>query len=65
MIRQELKKIVVYGFFLAIILIPMLGFRSTSFEPGRVLKTLGVFMAILLLNMIVKYIRSFKKPDTD
>ena len=64
MIRQELKKIVVYGFFLAIILIPMLGFRSTSFEPGRVLKTLGVFLAILVLNMVVKYLRSFKKPDT-
>ena len=64
MIRQELQKIVVYGFFLAIILIPMLGFRSTNFEPERVLKTLAVFMAILVLNMIVKYVRSFKEPDT-
>ncbi|MEN8245036.1 MAG: branched-chain amino acid ABC transporter permease [Thermodesulfobacteriota bacterium] len=64
MIRQELKKIAIYGFFLVIILTPMLGFRSTTFEPGRVLKALGVFIAILVVNMVVKYVRSFKKPDT-
>jgi len=63
MIRQELKKLVVYGFFLAILLIPMLGFKSTTFEPGRAFKTLGVFMAILVLNLIVKTIRSRKKQE--
>ena len=64
MIRQELKKLVIYGFFLAILLIPMLGFKSTSFDPGRVFKTLGVFMAILILNLVVKLIRS-RKEDQD
>lgn len=64
MIRQELKKLVVYGFFLAILLIPMLGFKSTSFEPGRAFKTLGVFMAILVLNLIVKMYRSRKKKES-
>jgi len=63
MIRQEIKKLVVYGFFLAILLIPMLGFKSTTFEPGRAFKTLGVFMAILVLNLIVKTIRSRKKQE--
>jgi branched-chain amino acid transport system permease protein len=58
MIRQELKKFVVYSFFLAILLIPMIGFKSTTFEPGRAFKTLGVFMALLLLNLGVKIIRS-------
>jgi branched-chain amino acid transport system permease protein len=63
MIRQELKKLIVYGFFLAILLIPMLGFKSTTFDPGRAFKTLGVFMAILVLNMIVKAIRSRQKEE--
>jgi branched-chain amino acid transport system permease protein len=62
MIWQELKKIVVYSFFLAILLIPMLGFKTTTFQPGRALKTLGVFVAILVLNFIVKMIRSRRKP---
>jgi branched-chain amino acid transport system permease protein len=63
MVRQELKKLVVYGFFLAILLIPMLGFKSTTFEPGRAFKTLGVFMAILVLNFGVKIVRSRKAKD--
>jgi branched-chain amino acid transport system permease protein len=63
MIQQELKKLVVYGFFLAILLIPMLGFKSTTFAPGRAFKTLGVFMAILVLNLIVKVIRSRTKDQ--
>jgi len=63
MIQQELKKLVVYGFFLAILLIPMLGFKSTTFDPGRASKTLGVFMAVLVLNLAVKAIRSRKKAE--
>ncbi|MBW2514107.1 MAG: branched-chain amino acid ABC transporter permease, partial [Deltaproteobacteria bacterium] len=39
------------------------GFRSTTFESGRVLKTLGIFMTILVLNIVVKFIRSQKKDD--
>ena len=61
MIQREIKKLVTYTFFLAIILIPMLGFRSTSFEGGRVFKTLGVFVAILVLNFIVTMIRRNRK----
>ncbi len=63
MVRQELKKLVVYTFFLAILLIPMLGFRTTTFEPGRAFKTLGVFVAILVLNFIVKIIRGQRKSE--
>jgi len=61
MVRQELKKIVVYTIFLTILLIPMLGFKTPTFQPGRVFKTLGVFVAILILNFIVKLIRSRRK----
>jgi len=64
MIRQELKKLVVYGFFLAILLIPMLGFKSPTFEPGRAFKTLGVFMAVLVLSFGVKIFRSRQKDET-
>ena len=63
MIRQELKKLVVYGFFLAILLIPMLGFKSTTFDPGRPFKTLAVLMAILILNFAVKMVRSKRKTE--
>ena len=63
MLRQELKKLVVYGIFLAILIIPMVGFKSTTFDPGRAFKILGVFMAILVLNLIVKTIRSRKKKE--
>ena len=63
MVQQELRKLVTYLFFLAIILIPMLGFRSTTFEPGRAFKTLGVFAAILVLNFVVKLIRRNQRPD--
>ena len=58
MVRKELKKLVVYTFFLAILLIPMLGFKSTTFEPGRAFKTLGVFVAILIFSMVVNIFRS-------
>jgi branched-chain amino acid transport system permease protein len=58
MVQKELKKLVVYTFFLAIILIPILGFKSTTFEPGRAFKTLGVFVAILIFNSVVSMIRS-------
>ncbi len=63
MLRQELKKLVVYGFFLAILIIPMVGFKSTTFDPGRAFKILGVFMTILVLNLIVKIFRSRKKEE--
>ena len=63
MIRQELKKLVVYGFFLAILIIPMVGFKSTTFDPGRAFKILGVFMAILVLNLVVKIFRSRQKEE--
>ena len=58
MVRNELKKLVVYTFFLAILLIPMLGFKSTAFEPGRAFKTLGVFVVILIFGFFVNIIRS-------
>jgi len=63
MLRQEIKKLVVYGFFLAILIIPMVGFKSTTFDPGRAFKILGIFMAILILNLIVKIFRSRKKQE--
>ena len=58
MVKQELKKLVVYCFFLAILIIPMLGFKGPSFEAGRAFKTLGVFSGILLIKFLVTLIRS-------
>ena len=61
MVQQELRKLVTYTFFLAILLIPMLGFKTPTFQSGRVFKTLGVFVAILIFNFIVKLMRSSRK----
>jgi len=65
MIRQELKKLVVYSLFLAILLIPMLGFKSPTFDPGRAFKTLGVFVALLVINFAVKILRSRRKGEAE
>jgi branched-chain amino acid transport system permease protein len=62
MIHQELRKLVIYCFFLAILIIPMLGFKSASFESGRAFKTLGVFVAILVVKFIVDLIRNRQDP---
>jgi branched-chain amino acid transport system permease protein len=63
MVQRELKKLVTYSFFLAILLIPMLGFKSTSFEPSRAFKTLGVFVAILVIKFLATLIRSRRGED--
>ena len=65
MVKQELKKLVVYTFFLAILLIPMLGFRGPSFEPKRAFVTIGVIVAILVLNLVVKTIRSRREDGAE
>jgi len=61
MIQQELKKLVVYSFFLAILLIPMIGFRGPAFEARRAFVTLGVCVALMALNTAVKTIRSRRR----
>ena len=65
MVRQELKKLVVYSFFLAILIIPMLGFKTTSFQAGRAFKTLGVFVAILALNFILTIVRGHRQEPQE
>jgi len=62
MVRQELKKLVIYGFFLLIIITPMVGFKNNDFDLARVLQTLAVLIGILVLNLIVKLVRS-KRPQ--
>ena len=62
MVRKELKKLVVYGFFLIIIITPMVGFKNNDFDAARVLQTLAVLIGLLVLNLIVKLVRS-KRPQ--
>jgi len=64
MIRQEIQKLFIYLIFAAILIIPMLGFRSPTFEARRAFITFGVCVAILILNLVVKLIRS-KQPPRD
>ena len=63
MLGQEIKKLVVYTIFLAIILLPMLGFTGgAEFQAERAFAVLGVGIALLVLNLIVKVIRSRRPP---
>lgn len=63
MIRQEIKKLAVYSVFLAILILPMVGFRTTHFEAGRAFKVLGLFIAILVANFVAKVVRSRRGED--
>lgn len=64
MFKQELKKLVVYGFFLAILITPMVGFHDAEFDFTRVWQTLAVFIGILVLNLVVKMIRA-RQPQRE
>ncbi len=61
MLAKELKKIAVYAIFLAILLVPMLGFPTPQFQPNRPLIVLGILVGLLVLNLVVKFVRKDKE----
>ena len=60
-IRREIKNFFVYLAFLAVLIVPMVGFKTTVFDAKRALWTFGVFAAILLVNTVSRIIRSQPK----
>jgi branched-chain amino acid transport system permease protein len=65
MLRQELKKLAIYSGFLAVILIPMVGFRGPSFEAARAFAILGVCIAILIMGTAARLIRANREAPAE
>jgi branched-chain amino acid transport system permease protein len=54
----DIKKFLIYSAFLAVLLLPMVGFQSTGIAGARAFGVWGVFVGILALFLIVKNIRA-------
>ena len=50
--ESALKKFFVYALFLGILILPMVGLRTPTFEAGRAFTVWGVFVAILGLGLL-------------
>jgi branched-chain amino acid transport system permease protein len=57
MVQSDLKKFFVYSLFLGILILPLVGFATTTFNASRALLVWGVFVAILAFGLITKSIR--------
>ncbi len=57
---SDIKKFIIYSFFLGIIIVPMVGFRTTTFEIARAHIVWGIFAAVLAAGLIYKNIRQSK-----
>jgi len=53
----DLKKFLVYSLFLGIILVPMVGLPTTSFDVPRALGVWGVLVGILGLGLLIRNLR--------
>ena len=60
MLGKELKKIGIYTIFLAILLVPMLGFPKPEFQAERPFIVLAVLVGLLILNLVMKFVRKDK-----
>jgi len=57
MVQSDLKKFFVYSLFLGILILPLVGFATTTFNASRAFLVWGVFVAILAFGLITKSIR--------
>lgn len=62
MIQEEIKKVLIYSIFLAILILPMVGFRGATFDAARAFTVLGVCVGIVVINMIVTIVRGSRPP---
>ena len=54
MVQSDLKKFFTYSFFLGILILPLVGFATTTFDASRAFTVWGVFVAILAFGLIIK-----------
>ena len=57
MVRSDLKKFFIYSLFLGILILPLVGFATTTFNASRAFTVWGVFVGVLAFGLIVKGIR--------
>lgn len=57
MVKSDLKKFVVYSLFLGIIILPMVGLPSTTFNTAKAFGVWGVIVGILGLGLLGKTVR--------
>ncbi len=57
MVQSDIKKFFVYSLFLGILILPMVGFATTTFNASRAFLVWGVFVGILAFGLITKSIR--------
>ena len=57
MVKSDLKKFLVYAFFLGIIILPMVGLRTKQFDAPRALGVWGVLVGLVALGLIGKALR--------
>ncbi len=57
MVNGEFKKFIIYALFLAVLLLPMVGFPGTHFEAKRAFIVWGVFVGVLALGMLNQVVR--------
>lgn len=57
MARDDLKKFIIYSVFLGILIIPMIGFPTTSFNAAGAFGVWGALVGMLALGLLAKTIR--------
>ena len=57
MVQSDIKKFLVYSLFLGILVLPLVGFATTTFNASRAFMVWGVFVGILAFGLITKGIR--------
>ena len=57
MVQADLKKFIIYSIFLGILILPLVGFATTTFNASRAFTVWGVFVGVLAFGLIVKGVR--------
>jgi len=57
MVQSDIKKFFVYSLFLGILILPLVGFATTTFNASRAFLVWGLFVGILAFGLITKSIR--------
>ncbi len=57
MVQADLKKFFIYSIFLGILILPLVGFATTTFNASRAFTVWGAFVGVLAFGLIAKGIR--------
>jgi len=57
MVQSDLKKFFIYALFLGILVLPLVGFATTTFNASRAFTVWGAFVGVLAFGLFIKGIR--------